>query len=165
MNEISRGGITSALKRIEEVRVRNSEMAISRWHPTWSRYTMMPHKKAEPNPDRWDQMERTKMEGHHQDGLNHLSYDVLQVTFHPLYTQIIVDVDPLPRFLTLDQKHQRLDVSTENLSLYRNAKVSTQEGKGCAIRWESYDYCFVSGHNFPNENGPSFTKALLLNTR
>lgn len=48
-------------------------------------------KKNEPNPQRFDRIAHTK-ETMRSDGLNSLTYQVLDIQRNPLYTKITVDI-------------------------------------------------------------------------
>ncbi|XP_063082710.1 beta-1,4-galactosyltransferase 1 [Cavia porcellus] len=69
-------------------------MSISRPNAVVGRCRMIRHsrdKKNEPNPQRFSRIAHTK-ETMHSDGLNSLTYQVLGIERHQLYTQITVDV-------------------------------------------------------------------------
>ncbi|KAK2119889.1 hypothetical protein P7K49_001275 [Saguinus oedipus] len=69
-------------------------MSISRPNAVVGRCRMIRHsrdKKNEPNPQRFDRIAHTK-ETMLSDGLNSLTYQVLDVQRYPLYTQITVDI-------------------------------------------------------------------------
>lgn len=69
-------------------------MSISRPNAVVGRCRMIRHsrdKKNEPNPQRFDRIAHTK-ETMRFDGLNSLTYKVLDVQRYPLYTQITVDI-------------------------------------------------------------------------
>ena len=59
---------------------------------TIARYTMLKHTKDKPNPDRFKYLkEGTNRMG--EDGLNKLSYRVLGIERHKLFTKILVSID------------------------------------------------------------------------
>ncbi|XP_008840701.1 beta-1,4-galactosyltransferase 1 [Nannospalax galili] len=69
-------------------------MSISRPNAMIGRCRMIRHsrdKKNEPNPQRFDRIAHTK-ETMHLDGLNSLTYQVLDINRYPLYTKITVDI-------------------------------------------------------------------------
>ncbi|XP_053426717.1 beta-1,4-galactosyltransferase 1 isoform X2 [Nycticebus coucang] len=69
-------------------------MSISRPNAVVGRCRMIRHsrdKKNEPNPQRFDRIAHTK-ETMLSDGLNSLTYELLDVQRYPMYTQITVDV-------------------------------------------------------------------------
>lgn len=69
-------------------------MSISRPNAVVGKCRMIRHsrdKKNEPNPQRFDRIAHTK-ETMLSDGLNTLTYEVLDIERHPLYTKITVDV-------------------------------------------------------------------------
>ncbi|KAG8190279.1 hypothetical protein JTE90_025792 [Oedothorax gibbosus] len=69
------------------------QMKIRRWAPEMSRYTMLYHKKEVPNPLRYKLLNSVK-ERMDKDGLNTLDYKILSTDLHPLYTRVLVDVNP-----------------------------------------------------------------------
>lgn len=85
------GGEDDDLQR----RIRARGMSIMRWPSTVSRYTMLAHSKAEPSVHRRELL-RSAESRHDMDGLNNLRYQVLALEERPLYTRILVDVDPPP---------------------------------------------------------------------
>ncbi|XP_012882098.1 PREDICTED: beta-1,4-galactosyltransferase 1 [Dipodomys ordii] len=69
-------------------------MSISRPNAVVGKCRMIRHsrdKKNEPNPQRFDRIAHTK-ETMRTDGLNSLTYKVLDIQRYPLYTQITVDI-------------------------------------------------------------------------
>lgn len=69
-------------------------MSISRPNAVVGKCRMIRHsrdKKNEPNPQRFDRIAHTK-ETMLSDGLNSLTYKVLDIERNPLYTKITVDV-------------------------------------------------------------------------
>ncbi|XP_062064072.1 beta-1,4-galactosyltransferase 1 [Lepus europaeus] len=69
-------------------------MSISRPNAVVGRCRMIRHsrdKKNEPNPQRFDRIAHTK-ETMRSDGLNSLTYQVLDIQRNPLYTKITVDI-------------------------------------------------------------------------
>lgn len=72
-------------------RILNKHLEIRRWEPKISRYTMLFHKKAEPNPDRHHLLTSGK-ERYSTEGLNSLKYELLDIQMRPLYTWLLVDV-------------------------------------------------------------------------
>lgn len=69
-------------------------MSISRPNAIIGRCRMIRHtrdKKNEPNPQRFDRIAHTK-ETMFSDGLNSLTYNVLDIQRYPLYTKITVDI-------------------------------------------------------------------------
>ena len=55
------------------------------------RYSMLDHHEANPNPERMDLISQGKQRLHF-DGLNDISYNVLNLEMKPLYTYILVDI-------------------------------------------------------------------------
>lgn len=69
-------------------------MSVSRPNAVIGKCRMIRHsrdKKNEPNPQRFDRIAHTK-ETMLSDGLNSLTYMVLEVQRYPLYTKITVDI-------------------------------------------------------------------------
>ncbi|XP_028661734.1 beta-1,4-galactosyltransferase 1-like [Erpetoichthys calabaricus] len=69
-------------------------MSLSRPDVVIGRYRMIVHErdqKNDPNPERFDRIGRTKLTMD-SDGLNSLTYKVIEVQKQPLYTKVIVDV-------------------------------------------------------------------------
>lgn len=67
-------------------------LKITRYPMTIARYTMLKHTKDKPNPDRFKYLkEGTNRMG--EDGLNKLSYRVLGIERHKLFTKILVSID------------------------------------------------------------------------
>lgn len=83
------GGEDDDLQR----RIRARGMPVIRWPADLSRYTMLAHTKAKPSLERQELL-RSAESRHEMDGLNNLRYQVLALEEKPLYTRILVDVDP-----------------------------------------------------------------------
>ena len=58
-----------------------------------ARYTMLSHEKAEANPKRYEILEGA-VNRINYDGLNNLKYRLLKLHLKPLYTHIVVDIQP-----------------------------------------------------------------------
>ena len=58
-----------------------------------ARYTMLSHKKAKPNPDRFKKLNEAKSRAN-ADGLISLKYCRTQLELKHLYTHILVDIRP-----------------------------------------------------------------------
>ena len=58
-----------------------------------ARYTMLSHKKAKPNPDRFKKLNKAKSRAN-SDGLISLKYCRTQLKLKHLYTHILVDIRP-----------------------------------------------------------------------
>ena len=56
-----------------------------------ARYSMLDHHEAKPNPERTELVNRGEQRLHF-DGLNDISYEVLNAETKPLYTYIFVDI-------------------------------------------------------------------------
>ena len=74
-------------------RIRYYNLSISRYPGSVARYTMLSHKKAEPNPIRFDVM-RNGAQRSKTDGLNVLKYNRLGIQMKTLYIHILVDIKP-----------------------------------------------------------------------
>lgn len=84
------GGEDDDLQR----RIRARGLSVIRWPASVSRYTMLAHAKAKPSLQRQELL-RSAESRYEMDGLNNLRYQVLALEEKPLYTRILVDVDPL----------------------------------------------------------------------
>ena len=58
-----------------------------------ARYTMLSHKKAKPNPDRFMKLNMAKGRAN-SDGLANLEYLGMQLVLKHMYTHILVDIRP-----------------------------------------------------------------------
>jgi len=74
-------------------RIRFHKLLISRYPPSIARYTMLTHKKARPNPNRFRVL-RNGDKRSKKDGLSNLKYKRLDLQLRPLYTHILVDIKP-----------------------------------------------------------------------
>lgn len=74
-------------------RIRKRGLVGIRWPLSVSRYTMLDHLKAAPSAEGRELLS-TGMSRHDMDGLNNLRYQVLALEERPLYTRILVDVNP-----------------------------------------------------------------------
>lgn len=83
------GGEDDDLQR----RIRARGLSVIRWPSSVSRYTMLAHTKAKPSLQRQELL-RNAESRYEMDGLNNLRYQVLALEEKPLYTRILVDVDP-----------------------------------------------------------------------
>ncbi|XP_070395910.1 beta-1,4-galactosyltransferase 4-like [Dermacentor albipictus] len=83
------GGEDDDLQR----RIRARGLTVIRWPTSVSRYTMLAHTKAKPSLQRQELL-RSAESRYEVDGLNNLRYQVLALEEKPLYTRILVDVDP-----------------------------------------------------------------------
>lgn len=75
------------------LRIKLNGLDITRWDGDIARYSMMMHTKARPNPQRYDLLAKSS-KVIAEDGLTDLKYNVLSVHRNPLYSKIIVDVNP-----------------------------------------------------------------------
>lgn len=83
------GGEDDDLQR----RIRARGLSVIRWPSSVSRYTMLAHTKAKPSLQRQELL-RNAESRYEMDGLNNLRYQVLALEEKPLYTRILVNVDP-----------------------------------------------------------------------
>lgn len=83
------GGEDDDLRR----RIDHAGLRVCRWPMSISRYVMLEHAKATPNPHRRFLLDNGR-DRFGQDGLSDLHYRVLKLEELPLYTRILVDVDP-----------------------------------------------------------------------
>ena len=74
-------------------RIRFYKLLISRYPPSVARYTMLTHKKAKANPNRYKVL-RNGNKRSKTDGLSNLKYKRLNLQLRPLYTHILVDIKP-----------------------------------------------------------------------
>jgi N-terminal domain of galactosyltransferase len=74
-------------------RIKFHKLIISRYPPSIARYTMLSHKKAKPNPNRYRVL-RNGAKRSKSDGLSNLKYKRLDLQLKPLYTEILVDIRP-----------------------------------------------------------------------
>ena len=74
-------------------RIKYHKLIISRYSPSTARYTMLPHTKARPNPNRYDVM-RNGARRSKVDGVSNLKYKRLDMQMNPLYIHILVDIKP-----------------------------------------------------------------------
>lgn len=74
-------------------RIKYHKLIISRYPPSIARYTMLSHKKARPNPNRYRVM-RNGAKRSKVDGLSNLKYKRLDLQMKPLYIHILVDIKP-----------------------------------------------------------------------
>jgi len=74
-------------------RIHYHKFLISRYPPSIARYTMLSHKKARPNPNRYRVL-RNGDKRSKTDGLSNLKYKRLDLQLRPLYTHILVDIKP-----------------------------------------------------------------------
>ncbi|XP_013789360.1 beta-1,4-N-acetylgalactosaminyltransferase bre-4-like [Limulus polyphemus] len=74
-------------------RILNMGYSITRWEPSLSRYTMLFHSKAVPDPNRIHFL-RSGYQRYSTDGLNSLKYKVVERQHKSLYTWLLVDVKP-----------------------------------------------------------------------
>ncbi|CAG0890177.1 unnamed protein product [Cyprideis torosa] len=72
-------------------RLRAHNLTISRHPLSVGRYTMLPHRKAKPNPERF-RLLNTSLPRHEKDGLSSIKYDVLSVQRKPLFTLFKVQI-------------------------------------------------------------------------
>nr|XP_018910600.1 PREDICTED: beta-1,4-N-acetylgalactosaminyltransferase bre-4-like isoform X2 [Bemisia tabaci]XP_018910602.1 PREDICTED: beta-1,4-N-acetylgalactosaminyltransferase bre-4-like isoform X2 [Bemisia tabaci] len=87
-------------------RVGQVGLSISRPVDWLGRYTMLKHKKRNTLASKVKQkLVRTSQRRYRLDGLNSISYQLLQVSTTPIYTRILVDVGVPPQDIKL---HQRL---------------------------------------------------------
>ncbi|XP_026321376.1 beta-1,4-N-acetylgalactosaminyltransferase bre-4-like isoform X2 [Hyposmocoma kahamanoa] len=73
-------------------RLRHRGYIISRTNASIARYTMLPHKRRRPNPNRI-RILRQAINNYLHDGLSNVKYDLVDIVRHHLYTLIQVDVD------------------------------------------------------------------------
>ncbi|KAK6629752.1 hypothetical protein RUM43_003570 [Polyplax serrata] len=78
-------------------RLRRKGLNVSRYPPTIARYTMLPHAKQTPNPRRYEIMEKGR-KTQNRDGLNSLSYNLRKFENKKLYTWILVELKPPPKW-------------------------------------------------------------------
>ena len=74
-------------------RIRFYKLLISRYPPSVARYTMLTHKKAKANSNRYKVL-RNGIKRSKTDGLSNLKYKRLNLKLRPLYTHILVDIKP-----------------------------------------------------------------------
>ncbi|GIY70802.1 beta-1,4-N-acetylgalactosaminyltransferase bre-4 [Caerostris extrusa] len=74
-------------------RLKAKQINVKRWAPEISRFTMLSHKKETPNQERFKLLETFK-ERMDRDGLISLDYKILSTDLLPLYTRVLVDVEP-----------------------------------------------------------------------
>ena len=74
-------------------RIKYNKLVISRYPPSIARYTMLSHKKAKPNPNRYRVM-RNGAKRAKVDGLSSLKYNRLDLQLKQLYTEVLVDIRP-----------------------------------------------------------------------
>ncbi|KAJ8406279.1 hypothetical protein AAFF_G00305100 [Aldrovandia affinis] len=91
--------LDARVRRINE-RITLNGMKVSRPDVRIGRYRMIKHerdKHNEPNPQRFNKIQNTK-NTMKKDGISSLTYRVVQVKKHPLYTNISVEIGkPPPR--------------------------------------------------------------------
>nr|CAG4645725.1 EOG090X0AZ6 [Lynceus sp. MCZ IZ 141354] len=74
-------------------RIRHNKLVISRYPANVARYSMLTHKKASPNPERYKYL-KTGLKRANSDGLNSLKYKRLDLVLKRLYTWILVEIKP-----------------------------------------------------------------------
>ena len=76
-------------------RVMSHNFTVTRPHPVkWARFTAQNHRKDKANPDRFIALERSA-ELRTTDGLFDLRYRTVRAQLEPLYTHILVDLNPM----------------------------------------------------------------------
>ncbi|XP_042913363.1 beta-1,4-N-acetylgalactosaminyltransferase bre-4-like [Parasteatoda tepidariorum] len=75
-------------------RIKHHGLKISRYSSKIARYTMLKHKKDEPNPDRYNKLYKGKYR-YTKDGLSNLKYKRLEIVFKKLYTWVLVEIEPI----------------------------------------------------------------------
>ncbi|GBN31734.1 Beta-1,4-N-acetylgalactosaminyltransferase bre-4 [Araneus ventricosus] len=75
-------------------RVRHHGLKITRYSPKIARYTMLKHKKDDPNPDRYNKLYKGKYR-FKKDGLSNLKYSRLDLVLKKLYTWVLVEIEPI----------------------------------------------------------------------
>lgn len=75
-------------------RIRHHGLKITRYSPKIARYTMLKHKKDDPNPDRYNKLYKGKYR-YKKDGLNNLKYSRIDLVLKKLYTWVLVEVEPI----------------------------------------------------------------------
>lgn len=75
-------------------RIRHHGLKISRYSPKIARYTMLKHKKDEPNPERYNKLYKGKYR-YKKDGLSNLKYNLLDLVLKKLYTWVLVEIEPI----------------------------------------------------------------------
>ncbi|XP_035226531.1 beta-1,4-N-acetylgalactosaminyltransferase bre-4-like [Stegodyphus dumicola] len=77
-------------------RIRHHGLKISRYSPKIARYTMLKHKKDEPNPDRYNKLYKGKYR-FKKDGLSNLQYKLIDVVLKKLYTWVLVEIEAIKK--------------------------------------------------------------------
>ncbi|PRD26314.1 UNVERIFIED_CONTAM: bre-4 [Trichonephila clavipes] len=76
------------------IRIRHHGLKITRYSPKIARYTMLKHKKDDPNPDRYNKLYKGKYR-YKKDGLSNLKYSRIDLVLKKLYTWVLVEVEPI----------------------------------------------------------------------
>lgn len=84
-------------------RLRLKGLKLTRWPKEVSRYTMLPHKKESPNPNRQELLRAGPMNVG-TDGLSSLEYKMLRMDEFPLYTRFLVNLEPVSKKLFEERK-------------------------------------------------------------
>ena len=118
-------------------RIRYHKLIISRYPPSVARYTMLAHKKARPNPNRYRVM-RNGAKRSRVDGLSNLKYKRLDIQLKTLYTHILVDIQPwnsLPTYLKSN--------ATVLKSLFSCCpSLNISDSDSCAESWPTLEHSF-----------------------
>lgn len=77
-------------------RIRHHGLQISRYSPKVARYTMLKHKKDDPNPDRYNKLYKGKYR-FKKDGLSNLKYKKVDLVLKKLYTWVLVEIEPVKK--------------------------------------------------------------------
>ncbi|XP_061718818.1 beta-1,4-galactosyltransferase 1-like [Cydia pomonella] len=77
-------------------RIRLAKLPMMKYNKTIARYIMLPHVPSEKNPKRYEILNKYSKSRAHQieDGLSTLKYTVAFNKLYPLFTHIVVDVNP-----------------------------------------------------------------------
>lgn len=76
-------------------RIQYHNMSMYKYSPEVARYTMLSHKKASANPERFNLL-KNGSERYSTDGLNSLNYKLLDIQLKLLYTHITVELTNFP---------------------------------------------------------------------
>ncbi|XP_054721966.1 beta-1,4-N-acetylgalactosaminyltransferase bre-4-like [Uloborus diversus] len=77
-------------------RIKFHGLQILRYKANIARYTMLKHKKDDPNPDRYNKLYKGKSR-FKKDGLSNLKYKRLDIVLKKLYTWVLVEIEPIKK--------------------------------------------------------------------